>query len=73
MKTLDIFIAHPTTTEQVHALESFMNALNIKYEVATDEDYNPDFVKKIVNSREQATNGVVTRIQKENLSAFLGI
>lgn len=73
MKTQDIFIAHPTTTEQVNALKSFMHALKIKFEVAKDEDYNPDFVKKILESREQAKSGKVTRIQKENLKEFLGI
>ena len=73
MKTHDIFIAHPQTSEQVSALKAFMQALKIKFEVTNVENYDPAFVEKIVESREQAKSGKVTRVKKENLKEFLGL
>lgn len=73
MKNQDIFIAHPQTREQVSALKAFMQALKIKFEVSKEETYNPDFVAKIEESREQAKNGQVTRVRKEDLKEFLGL
>jgi hypothetical protein len=73
MKTQDIFIAHPQTNEQVSALKAFMQALKIDFEISKDETYNPDFVAKIKESRRQAKNGQVTRVEKEDLKQFLGV
>ncbi len=73
MKTQDIFIAHPETNEQVNALKAFMQALKIKFEVSSEENYNPEFVEKVLESRQQAKEGKVTRIKKENLKEFLGL
>lgn len=72
MKTSDIFIAHPKTEEQVSALKAFMNALNIDFTISKNV-YDPDFVEKILESREQAKNGKVTRVKKEDLNEFLGV
>lgn len=72
MKTQDIFIAHPQTEEQVNALKAFMKALNIDFTISKDM-YNPEFVEKILESREQAKNGDVTRVKKENLNEFLDL
>ena len=73
MKTQNIFIAHPTTTEQVNALKAFMQALKIKFVISSEEDYDNEFVQKILESRKQVTQGNVTRIEKENLNNFLGL
>ncbi len=73
MKTQDIFIAHPQTSEQVSALKAFMQALKIKFEISKEETYNPDFVAKIQESRQQAKVGKVTRVKKEDLQKFLGM
>ncbi|MBP6385459.1 MAG: hypothetical protein KA313_07530 [Pseudarcicella sp.] len=73
MKTQDVFIAHPNTIEQINALKAFMQALKIKFEVSKEESYNPDFVNKILESRDQAKNGKVTRVAKDNLKDLLGL
>lgn len=73
MKTQDIFIAHPQTSEQVDALKAFMQALKIKFEITKERTYNSDFVAKIEESRVQAKNGQVTRVKKEDLKEFLGL
>ena len=56
MKTQGIFIAHPQTSEEVSALKAFMKALKIKFEIK-DKTYNPEFVEKIKQSREDYKNG----------------
>jgi hypothetical protein len=73
MQTNNLFIAHPTNAEQINALKAFMQALKIKFEISTTEDYNPDFVNKIIESKKQAKNGKVTRVTKDNLKEFLGL
>ncbi len=73
MKTQDIFIAHPKTTEQVDALKAFMLALKINFEVTDSMGYNLDFVQKVENSRQQVKSGQVTRVKQDDLSNFLGV
>ena len=73
MRTQGIFIAHPKTAEQVNALQAFMQALKIKFEVSKAENYNPEFVEKILESRQQAKDGKRTRVKKEALKEFLGV
>lgn len=73
MKTQDILIAHPKTNEQTSALKAFMQALKIKFEISKQEDYNPDFVAKIEESRRQVREGKVTRVKKKDLEEFLGL
>ncbi len=70
MKAKDIYIAHPQTDEQSKALKAFLQALKIKFEIPGDKDYNPEFVKKVLESRQQAKEGKVTRVKKENLKEF---
>lgn len=73
MKTQNIFIAHPQTTEQINALKAFMKALNINFEISKEGTYDPDFVKKVLKSKSQVREGKVTKVRKENLKAFLGL
>ena len=73
MKAQDIFIAQPESREQVEALKAFMKALKIKFEVSSDENYNPEFVEKLLKSRKQAREGKVTRVKKEELKEFLDL
>jgi adenylate kinase family enzyme len=73
MNTQGIFIAHPQTAEQVNALQAFMQALKINFEVSKEETYRPEFVEKLLESRQQARDGKVTRVKKENLKEFLGL
>ena len=50
-----------------------MQALKIKFEVSKNDTYNPEFVEKILESKEQAKNGKVIRVKRENLKEFLGL
>jgi hypothetical protein len=71
MKTQDIVIAHPHTTEQASALKAFLHALNIKFEVTKEDKYNADFVEKIVESKKQIAEGKFTEVKKEDLQSFI--
>lgn len=71
MKTQDIFIVQPTTKEQVSALKAFMKALKIKFEVSKEEDYNPEFVEKIMESKRQYAQGKFTEVKRENIKSFI--
>ena len=73
MKTQNVLIVHPQTDEQANILTAVMQALKIKFEVSKSEGYNPDFVKKALESQKQAKQGKVTRVKKENLKEFLGL
>lgn len=73
MKTQNIFIAHPKTAEQVNALKAFMHALKIKFEVSMEEGYNPDFVAKIEESRQQYKKGEYVSVEKKDIKSFLGL
>ena len=70
---MDIVIAHPKTAEQINALQAFMQALKINFELSKKENYNPEFVERVLESRQQAKDGKVTRVKKENLKEFLGL
>ncbi|MBK6784001.1 MAG: hypothetical protein IPG79_09680 [Saprospiraceae bacterium] len=50
-----------------------LKALKIKFEFSDEETYNPEFVEKILESKEQVKNGKVTGVKKENLKEFLGL
>ena len=51
-----------------------MKALNIKFELSEDiSAYDPEFVEKINESRKQANQGEITRIDKKDLKEFLEI
>jgi len=73
MKTKDIYIAHPQTDEQSRALKAFLHALKIKFEIPGEKSYNQEFVEKVLESQQQAKDGKVTRVKKENLKEFLGL
>jgi adenylate kinase family enzyme len=73
MKTQDIFVAHPQTSEQASALKAFLQALKIKFEVAKEGTYNPEFIAKIKKSRQDYEDGKFVTVEKENFKSFLGI
>ena len=45
----------------------------VKFEVSKEEDYNPEFVEKIMESKRQYENGDFISIEKKDIKNFLGI
>lgn len=62
MKTENTYIIHPDNQEQANALMAFARALKIKFEVIKEKAYNPEFVSKIQESKQQAIQGKIINI-----------
>jgi len=67
MPSGNIFIVRPANTEQELALKAFVKALKIKFVVTNQENYKPEFVAKINESKEQYSKGEFTVIKTEDL------
>ena len=72
MKTQDI-IVHPANEREMNVIKAFFNSLNIKFEVAEESSYHPEFVAKVQEGRQHVKDGKVTRVEQEDLSQFLGL
>ncbi len=70
MKTQNIFIVHPQTTEQVNALKAFMQALKIKFEISKEATYNPDFVDKILQGDKDISEGKGKKVTLDELNSL---
>ncbi len=67
MELKSTFIVHPETTEQENALKAFIKALKIKFEVSKEEPYDPEFVAKIKESRQQAREGSTVKLDLDDI------
>lgn len=66
MKTQDI-IVHPSNAQEMSVIKAFFEALKIKFEVAKDSPYDPEFVAKIEKSRKQADEGKTVKIDLDDI------
>ncbi len=66
MKTQNI-IVHPANEKELNIIKAFFNALKIKFEVAKDSPYDPEFVAKINKSRKQAAKGKTVKIDLDDI------
>lgn len=66
MKTQNI-IVHPANEKELNVIKAFFNALKIKFEVAKDSPYDPEFVAKINKSRKQAAEGKTVKIDLDDI------
>lgn len=66
MKTQDI-IAHPANAQEMSVIKAFFEALKIKFEVAKDSPYDPEFMDKIEKSRKQASEGKTVKIDLDDI------
>jgi hypothetical protein len=60
---MNTLIIHPKNKQQLKALKGLMKAFKIPFEVG-ESAYNPEFVTKIMTSREQVRSGE-TRVVSE--------
>ncbi len=68
MKTPDTIIVHPGNEDKFVALKAILKALKIKFEVPKkNKPYNPEFVAKILKSKEQFKKGDYSVIKTEDL------
>jgi hypothetical protein len=67
MKAQNVLIAHPTNANELGVIKAFFEALKIKFEVAEESPYNPEFVAKIQKSRKQAMEGKTVKISLDEI------
>ncbi|MES2276302.1 MAG: DUF2683 family protein [Bacteroidota bacterium] len=63
---METLIVQPKTKEQLTALKAFIKALKIDFKTEKSP-YNPEFVDKILQGREDIKNGKGVKIAPEDL------
>jgi hypothetical protein len=63
---METLIVQPKTKEQLIALKAFIKALKIDFK-SEKSPYDPEFVEKIIQGREDIKNGKGIRIATEDL------
>lgn len=63
---METLIVQPRTKEQLTALKAFIKALKIDFK-SEKSPYDPDFVEKILQGREDIKNGKGVKIKTEDL------
>ena len=63
---METLIFHPKTKEQLSALKAIAKALKVEFE-AEKSPYDPDFVKDILQAREDFKNGKSVKINIQDL------
>ena len=63
---METLIVQPKTKEQLTALKAFIKAMKIDFK-SEKGPYNPEFVEKILQGRENIKNGKGVKIDTEDL------
>lgn len=64
---METIIMHPSNKEQLIALKAIAKVLKVHFEIEEADSYNPEFVKKVLQSREDIRNGKGVKVDVENL------
>ncbi|NEW82832.1 MAG: hypothetical protein GZ094_10775 [Mariniphaga sp.] len=67
MQTINI-TAYTEDAAQIEAIKSVLKALKIKFEISKEKPYNPEFVAKINQSRQDYKDGKGTVVSLEELN-----
>lgn len=68
MKTQNILIAHPSDAKELSVIKAFFEALKIKFEVAQDSPYDPEFVDKILQGDADFKAGKGRKVTMDELN-----
>ncbi len=60
-------IVHPSNEQEISVITAFFKALKIKFELAKDSPYDPEFVAKIEESRKQVAEGKTVKIDLDDI------
>ncbi len=64
---MEILLVKPDNNNQLKAVKAVLKALSVDFISKEEKKYNPEFVKKIQESRKQVKEGKVTTIKLEDL------
>ena len=67
---METLIVHPENKEQLSAVKAFLKALKISFEKKELENYNPEFVKMILDAKKR---GNYTTIDPKDIWGSLGL
>ena len=67
VKSNNLIIFHPSSSEEAKALKAFAKALKIKFEIAEKKPYKNDFVEKIKRSKKEHKEGKDVVIKTDDL------
>lgn len=58
---------YPNDESQIENLKAVMKAFKIKFKVVEEKPYNPEFVNKILKSREDSKQGKGVKVTLEDM------
>jgi uncharacterized protein DUF2683 len=64
---MEILLVRPENSEQLKTVKAVLKALSVDFIAKEERKYDPEFVKKIQESRKQAKEGKVITVKLENL------
>jgi hypothetical protein len=64
---METLIVQPKTKEQLAALKAVIKALKIDFKSEKSDSYNPEFVEKILQGREDIKRGKGVKIDTKDL------
>ena len=64
---MEVLLVHPENNEQLKIVKAILKALNVDFTAKKEKSYDPEFVKKIQDSRKQVKEGKVVMIKPEDL------
>jgi hypothetical protein len=66
MQTINI-TAHTEDPSQIEAIKAVIKAFKIKFSISKTNEYDPEFVAKIEESRKQALQGKTVKIDLDEI------
>ena len=64
---MEILLVRPENSEQLKAIKAVLKVLNVDFVSKKQSKYDPEFVKKIQESRKQAKEGKISSLNADNL------
>ncbi|WP_299288103.1 DUF2683 family protein [uncultured Mucilaginibacter sp.] len=69
---MSTIVIHPQSAEQENLFEQLARVLNVPFEKSKESPYDPEFVKKIEQGREDVKNGLGIKVTLEELDNLAG-
>ena len=64
MQTINI-TAHPKNDAQIEAIKTALKGLKIKFEILEEQQYDPEFVKNILQAEQEIQQGKGLKVTSE--------
>ena len=68
---METLLVRPENSEQLKAVKAILKVLNVDFTSKKDKKYNPEFVKKIQESRKQVKDGKISKLDTKSLWKYI--